>query len=196
MGQRSQIYVRVDNELIIANYYGWNYAERMISRARYGIECLKYYIDNGYTWCFKSGSQEVEKIRRMFDVNFDYKDIVMSTDILREWTEYGSGDFSDFVFNQDNNDGMLFIWIDTENKTIKYCFSDYDSKNPLDCDNYMIFDTECCYEDYKFPAGLIKSKQMTTYNRNKKYIEKNAQLMTAAELKDFKNIHKLSVKTA
>lgn len=42
MGQRSQIYVRASGQLIVANYYQWNYAERMISRARYGIE----YIDS------------------------------------------------------------------------------------------------------------------------------------------------------
>ena len=50
MGQRSQIYIRYKTETgyhLIANYYQWNYGERMISRARYGIEYLdsmrKYY---------------------------------------------------------------------------------------------------------------------------------------------------------
>ena len=42
MGQRSQIYVRFNKENgqsgLIANYYGWNFGERMISRAR---ACLK-----------------------------------------------------------------------------------------------------------------------------------------------------------
>ena len=41
MGQRSQIFVRYNKEEgkkhIIARYYQWNFAERMISRARYGM---------------------------------------------------------------------------------------------------------------------------------------------------------------
>ena len=43
MGQRSQIYVRYNKKLVIANYYQWNYGEQMISRARYGIEYIRRY---------------------------------------------------------------------------------------------------------------------------------------------------------
>ena len=56
MGMRSQIYVKYNDRLIIANYYGWNYGERMISRARYGMEYLKYYVDNDCTWDFINGN--------------------------------------------------------------------------------------------------------------------------------------------
>lgn len=46
MGQRSQIYVRynkkdmngVNCKKLIANYYQWNYGERMISRATGGVQ--------------------------------------------------------------------------------------------------------------------------------------------------------------
>lgn len=45
MGQRSQIYVRYNKSNtqkgLIANYYSWNYSERMISRARWGIEFIE-----------------------------------------------------------------------------------------------------------------------------------------------------------
>ena len=45
MGQRSQIYVRLKdkegNKYLIAKYFQWNYGERMISRAKYGIEYCK-----------------------------------------------------------------------------------------------------------------------------------------------------------
>jgi len=41
MGQRSQIYVRYNKKLVVTNYYQWNYGERMIRRARYGIEYIK-----------------------------------------------------------------------------------------------------------------------------------------------------------
>lgn len=85
MGQRSQIYYRLNNDLIVANYYQWNYGERMISRARYTIEYLKEMLDHDYSWELKNKT----KISRYFDINFDYKDIVISHDIFKEWEEYG-----------------------------------------------------------------------------------------------------------
>ena len=49
MGQRSQIYVRLKdkegNKYLIAKYFQWNYGERMISRAKYGIEYCKNQIN-------------------------------------------------------------------------------------------------------------------------------------------------------
>ena len=45
MGQRSQIYIRIidenNNITLIAKYFQWNYGEKMISRAKYGIEYIK-----------------------------------------------------------------------------------------------------------------------------------------------------------
>lgn len=86
MGQRSQIYVRYNKKLVITNYYQWNYGERMISRARYGIEYIKENYLEYRTWIFNNES-DMEKLRRIFDVNFDMKDIVMSIDIIKEWKE-------------------------------------------------------------------------------------------------------------
>lgn len=41
MGQRSQIFVRYQEtdgtRKLVARYYGWNYGERMISRARHHL---------------------------------------------------------------------------------------------------------------------------------------------------------------
>ena len=50
MGQRSQIYIRIwdkdnDTPKLYAKYYGWNFGERMISRARHGIEYIKSYME-------------------------------------------------------------------------------------------------------------------------------------------------------
>lgn len=50
MGQRSQIYIRIwdkdkENPKLYAKYYGWNFGERMISRARHGIEYIKSYME-------------------------------------------------------------------------------------------------------------------------------------------------------
>ena len=122
MGQRSQIYVRYNGNLLFATYYQWNYGERMISRARWGIEYLKYNLDNGYDrFMFKSQS-EIEKIKRLFDVNFDMHDLCIGCDILKEYKEYYAGeDFSEAVFNgQDNNDGQLYV--DIQDGIIYYGF--------------------------------------------------------------------------
>ena len=119
MGQRSQIYVFTKNGLQVANYYGWNYGTRMISRARYGLEWCESYID--YAWYFKrSEASDFEKFRRIWDVNFDYQDIVMSSDLIKEAENdtdiTDNVEFADYVLNNCNNDGKLFVFIDTEKK--------------------------------------------------------------------------------
>ena len=43
MGQRSQIYIRVqegDKYHLIARYFGWNFAERMTSRCRHTLKWI------------------------------------------------------------------------------------------------------------------------------------------------------------
>lgn len=109
MGQRSQIYVKVDGKLAVANYYQWNYGTRMVSRARHGIEYIKNSIE--YPFIFFE-----EKFRRIWDVNFDYQDMVLSSNIMTEWQEYKWGGlFSEFCFDgQDNNDGKLFVDVNTK----------------------------------------------------------------------------------
>lgn len=135
MGQRSQIYIKYYDKLIVANYYQWNYGERMISRTRSVIEQIKEYLDNKFYFYFTE-PRDSEKLRRFCDVNFDYRDIVMSVDILKSWKDDLSNSLkyevtngwkpeekSDYVFNYwDNNDGQLLIWI-TDNNKIKYVFA-------------------------------------------------------------------------
>ena len=89
MGMRSQIYVRFDGQLIIANYYQWNYSERMISRARYGIDFIASSSD--YKWFFLRDTN-IEHLRRIFDVNFDMKDYQISQKLIDEWKEQFSSD--------------------------------------------------------------------------------------------------------
>lgn len=144
MGQRSQIYVRYNKKLVVANYYQYNYAEQMISRARYGIEYIK---DNllKYKDCFFDDLYQMKKLSRFFDVNFDTKDIRISINILEEWREQFSNDnFNDFIFLwQDNNDGKLFVDI-LEDETIKYAFLDMDCnvENIMSATQYMDWDCE------------------------------------------------------
>ena len=111
MGQRSQIYVRWNTndgkKFLVPRYYQWNFGTRMISRAKGILEWLK---GSGQYLYSTLHNDNVEKLRRIMDVNFDYKDVVLGRDIIDEWLEFRDADFSDWVFTgQDNNDGQLFI---------------------------------------------------------------------------------------
>lgn len=182
MGQRSQIYIRYEEDgvkKLIARYYQWNYAERMISRARYLLEWLE--CNKKFTW-------EIErKAYRIADTNFDFIDCVISSDIIKDFQDDLSSEESDFnkyVFDmQDNNDGKLYI--DVTEQEIKYCFTDSDN-NLLNADEYMIFDTEGCYDKHKWnnPENM-KRKEMKKCVRNIKWIEKNFSLMNKDELNEF-----------
>lgn len=184
MGQRSQIYVRITDErgkkYLIAKYFQWNYGERMISRARYGIEYAKK--QNDYV-----GLDSVkEQIGEIFNINFDMKDYLHTTDIIKEWLIYGEKwevEFKDFVFyNQDNNDGKLFIDIKEKNKEIKYCFTDYDLKIFKSPKAYMDWDCEDWLNSEYYKKSVV-NKCISNINK----IEKSAILMTDEELEDFIN---------
>lgn len=180
MGQRSQIYIRWRKEngdyVLIARYFQWNFSERMISRARALIEILKR--DMKYSFQFNGDKSFKEKISRFCDVNFDFRDIVMSCDIINEYKEGSS--FKDFVFlQQDNNDGKLFIDVDVTKQEINYCFTDYNMKL-LDCRNYMDW-------DYEMWEHELDSYHYSYTIDNLEYIEKNANLMTNNTLKEFIN---------
>lgn len=181
MGQRSQIYVRFDGQLIVANYYQWNYSERMISRARYGIDFIASSSD--YKWFFLRDTN-IEHLRRIFDVNFDMKDYQISQKLIDEWKEQFSSDpFNDVVFNwQGNNNGQLFINISKEGK-ISYAFRKIEDKfgqEPMSASEYMMWDRP----NWQESETLTKAEKQTC-SRNIKYIEKTARLMTPDELNEF-----------
>lgn len=182
MGQRSQIYVKVDNKLEIANYYQWNYGTRMISRAKYGIEWIQKNINYPYT--LKRNGYEFEKFRRIWDVNFDYKDIIISSDIFKDW-EYDKQYFENFnkycYLQQDNNDGKLFIAVDTNNQTIKFTFTDCDL-NILSPDQYMDWD---CEGWRKKDFGYIDAKEKQQCYKNIRDINSMAEQMSQEELLNF-----------
>lgn len=183
MGQRSQIYVRYNGKLIIANYYQWNYGERMISRARYGIE---YILEYG-----KYAFYQIEKLRRIFDVNFDMKDIVISSDIFKEYEEwvvdYPKTPFLDFCFlTQHNNDGKLLV--DIQGGAIKYAFLDYDCNvdRIMDAEQYMEWDIG---EDWKIAfdgkSGSMSQDEIDTAKANIEWLNQNVMLMTKDEVSRF-----------
>lgn len=184
MGQRSQIFIRYNKKLIVANYYQWNYGERMISRARSIIEYLKANLE--YPWYFESAD-----LSRYCDVNFDYRDISRSSNIFKEWedfkTMYGITDFNKFIFTeQDNNDGKLLIDVDTQSKTIKYCLLDCDNKFVMSAEDYLKWDTYYSghYEDVNWE--LHYNQKCIEYTKeNIQSINKNAQLMSKQEVDEY-----------
>lgn len=184
MGQRSQIYVRYNKKLVVTNYYQWNYGERMISRARHGIEYIRQNYLEYRGWIFNDESN-MEKLRRIFDVNFDMKDIVMSSNIIQEWKEQFSEDnFNEFVFKiQDNNDGKLFIDI-SEDGIVKYAFLDCecDTDHIMNATQYMDWNSKE-WEKSKY----ISEQGKQSCKENMEKIKEIATLMTKSELEDFIN---------
>ena len=186
MGQRSQIYIRIKDKYnktsFYAKYYQWNYGERMISRARHGIEYIKNMVEDE----FLGLESTREQVNRIFDVNFDMHDIMITHDLIKEWGEYGGKEdkisLNYYVFNADNNDGRLFIDVDENKKTIKYCFTDYDNKILSSPHAYMDWD----YEDW-LKSEYLSDKAREICVKNMQYIENNAILMTQDELDEYLN---------
>ena len=195
MGQRSQIYVRMrladGRKILFPRYYQWNYGERMVSRARGIIEWLETYA--AYPDYFNDNKEMQEKLNRIMDTNFDYRDIVLGQDLIKEYydmSEYGHWTFNQYVFEaQDNNDGQLFIDLQTDfyhkskngdyKYVIKYGFRDIDNCTPMDPEQYMDWD----YEDWRTSEHMKDCVKLT--ERNISWIKKHAKLMTAEEMNEF-----------
>lgn len=192
MGQRSQIYIRYNvtddygknYKGLIARYFQWNYGERMVSRARYIIEEIK---DEFMEYKFLFGdSWKIKKLEHYCDVNFDMKDITLSSDIIKEVEEDCNGDTS-YLFGQDNNDGQLFI--DVTNDGIKYCFMRYYNEGePMDAEQYMKWNCEReDHPDWHTPYKYMNEKTIQYTEENIKTIGKIATAMTAEEIEEFVN---------
>lgn len=86
MGQRSQIYIRYpagEKKGLIARYFSWNYGERMISRASGIIKMAKRRIS--------FDNEDIKKLTAVCDVNFDMKDISLSSDLVEEVAVFYGG---------------------------------------------------------------------------------------------------------
>lgn len=190
MGQRSQIYIRINdkdnNQTLIAKYFQWNYGERMISRARYGIEYIKGYME------YINQDTVQEKIGKFFDINLDMQDVALSIDILEEVRESCSrnrSEINDYIFiDQDNNDGKLFIDCYQETGEIKFCFTDYDM-NILTPAKYMKWDMGSNWDSPNFYSEPELNEdwqsKISICKDNIKSINCNAKMMTETELESF-----------
>ena len=151
----------------------------MISRARYGIEYIKDSAE------YLSSDSVKERINKIFDINFDMKDVALSTDILKEWIEYSSKyygllEINDYIFNaQDNNGWKLVIDVD-ERGNVKYCFTDWDIEKTFSPEEYINWD----YENWE---KYLDGEEILACRDNMQYIEKNAKQMTMNELEEFIN---------
>ena len=183
MGQRSQIYVIWDNtdtgnKEIVAQYFQWNYGEYMVSRAKQLIDYIAYNCKQKYDFVFNSVKFK-EELKIMCQANFDIRSVVLSCDIIEEFKGFSSScSFSDYIFkNQDNNDGKLFIFIDTKNYKIKYAFTDRNITKTFDAEKYMKWEEidRDKFDDYEL------------FQYNNKTIKNNATLMSIDELNEIIN---------
>lgn len=204
MGQRSQMYViaKEDNKYYLtANYYGWNYGERMISRARGTLEqIINDYIR--YHWFL---TNETTKLRRIMDINWDMHDIILSSDIVKEFTddyeEYWktegntyAQDFFDFCFSgQDNNNGQMYMYIDldVEEPKVKMCFTQYTFKedsNVLNANEYLnldlVYNEPQTWQEYMIKSEYYDTETILYTEQNIKYIEENSEILSKDELLD------------
>lgn len=203
MGQRSQMYViakKDDKYYLTANYYQWNYGERMISRARGTLENI---IDKflQYDWHLTSDN---EKLRRIMDVNWDMHDVALSHNITKEfvddyndWKCEGktyAEDFFNFCFaGQDNNDGQMYMYIDLdapkEERRVKigFTYNTFEENEPVvNANDYMNYNCE-----YSEDGDWIKYMKDSAYHdadviiytkNNIQYIDAHSTLMSSNEL--------------
>lgn len=193
MGQRSQIYIRYNVNYencsgvynykgLIARHFGWNYGERMISRARYIIEHIHDdYMK--YKWEF-GNSEDLEKLKWICNTNFDMKDILFSSNIIEEIKETFDGDMQ-YLFEQDNNDGQLFI--DVTDKGIKYCFMEYYNEGkPMNAEQYMKWNCEDDeHSNWHEPYEYMDKETIAYTEENIRKISKMATLMNDEEIESF-----------
>lgn len=203
MGQKSQMYViaKKDNKYYLtANYYQWNYGERMISRARGTLEqIIDDYME--YNWQLTT---ETQKLRRIMDVNWDMHDIVLSSDIVKEFTdddyeEYWktegntyAQDFFGFCFSgQDNNNGQMYMYIDldVEESKVKMCFTQYtfdEDSNVLNANEYLtldlLYDEPGTWQEYMIKSEYYDTETVLYTEKNIKYIEEHTEMLSKEEL--------------
>ena len=112
------------------------------------------------------------------------KDIIFSSDIIQEIEDYYDGDLR-CLFNQDNNDGQLFV--DVTDNGIKYCFMRfYNEGMPMDGEHYMKWNCENDNRpDWHMSYEYMKRDTIAYTEENIKKINEMATLMTSDEIKSF-----------
>jgi hypothetical protein len=201
MGQRSQIYVRIQNEKrdgniqkdMVPMYYQWNYAERMVSRVATTAEWLKEIA--GYY--FSSGKRsDLEKI---LSTNFDMKDVVTPRNIFLECAELTDDDEkfptgealnSTVFYEQDNNDGQAYIdvYVKGDDVIVKYAFTENQGEHAMTADEYMNWDLGHRENRFDWVRDYMDrdwTDEISYTMKNIKYLGSEATLMSDKELEEF-----------
>ncbi len=201
MGQRSQIYISWENDNgeqeLVARYFGWNFSERMVSRAAALMEHLSEMIDNNHF--------DKNKIIKISEINFDMRDVVQTSDLIEEALDFSdnSDDIHDLLFNSDNNDGKLFIAVhkadgehpnkfgrSVPNRKIQYCFTDCDNQRVMDAEKYLQWECRTYTGNDngdKSWKSYLEDDEIKYTERNIKTIDEAGELMIDKELQYFIN---------
>ena len=186
MSERMQVYIRYCNEgntKIWARDFSWCFGSRAISRARYTIE----YIIHNFKY---NRSGMCEKLLHILETNFDFVDYMKTTDIISEWRKFHKdASFTDMIENYANDDGYLFIDVNTQKDFIHYAFAwNEDIYNPLTAEDYM----EACYGS-TWEISLSENEtdiepiyeNIEFLNTASKEYKKDVRIMSDEELKTF-----------
>lgn len=202
MGQRSQIYVRIQKEDekgniqkdLVPMYYQWNYAERMVSRVASTAEWLKE--SAGYYF----SSQNREKLEKILSTNFDMKDVVIPRNIFLELADLTDDDakfpigeeLSSAIFGeQDNNDGQAYIdvYVKGDDVHVSYAFMKDSGQTIMTANEYMNWDLGG-EEQYNWINDYMErdwTEELEYTLKNVKYLGSEATLMSEQELEQFIN---------
>jgi len=167
------------------------YGTRMVSRAKGIIEWLLEYKNYVQYFVADLNHEYMHKLNMIIDTNFDARDVTVSQNILEEYKE-GYWDSPEGIFTgQDNNDGQLLIdlivdWSKEDKKwrhpcKIKYAFLDHSSTLIGNGDAYMNWEEDCLVK----PWRECYPDEVKFTERNIRYIDKHAKLMTTEEVDEY-----------
>lgn len=196
MGQRSNILLRLNGNIVAARYFQWNFGERMVSRVAHTIDWFASRLanDNGSLLEFIAKDKyEIAKAIHIMETNFDMGDVVLSSDLITEQYEFeDDGDFEAFFLGTDNNDGYALIDISKEG--YKYAFLHNNSRRgcdyPLSVAEYMIAEDMPLSKPIDGLSGDELEEAML-YNQsladNVALLNKHASLMMPEEVEECLN---------
>lgn len=206
MGQRSQLYViakQADRYYLTARYYGWNFGERMISRARGTLEnIIKDFLHNTL---YLTDVYENSKLSRIMDVNWDMHDVIISQDIVEEFNDilyeengeygtYAEQFYGSCFCGQDNNNGQMYLFVDLdadmrENQLfIGFCSRTVDSaERMLSAEAYLnedVADGTKPWDEHMKESEYYNDETIEYTRRNIEYISENAKMLDRDRLED------------
>ena len=214
MGQRSQIYIRYNNEkVLVAKHLQWNYGYYMIQRAHQILDFLNKntkdeysnFLSENFDLCNRK-RYDLEICNSLISLNLGIGSYVPNCDLVKEQLEFlGRNESKDeFLMNpmtQDNNNGIFVVDIQEKQKKvhIKYAFC----KGYEELDTYFEKFIPCSAIDYINAAEpnyeLLKREfyeeeelyeLKSCYENAKllaKYIDGTYELLSEQELEDIFN---------